>query len=201
MPRVAAQAPGPASAPRPGRAGARPSGSRRSRVRADRVRRYPSRHHFLGCRSHPFPGCEDRTQAVGAADLWSQRRTGLRRGQPPGGLGGPGGIGGTSLAVGVRWFRNKDAGSVRSRRLGATEDAVFGANSAARQHRRGSAEPSLAAAHQAPDRGDEPPRCAPRGSSEPGPSTQWRVWSSSSPSATFSRAASIALIWVITSMQ
>ena len=45
-----------------------------------------------------------------------------------------------SLVVGVPWsFRGKDAGSVRltrTRSVGATEDAVLGASSAARRHSR-----------------------------------------------------------------
>jgi hypothetical protein len=51
-----------------------------------------------------------------------------------------------SLVVGVRWsFRGKDAGSVRvtgTRSVGATEDAVLGASSAARRHSRYFAKPS-----------------------------------------------------------
>jgi hypothetical protein len=52
-------------------------------------------------------------------------------------------LGGTSLVVGVRWLRAKDAGSVRILSdTGATEDAVVGANSAARRHRPRFAKPS-----------------------------------------------------------
>jgi len=54
-----------------------------------------------------------------------------------------GGFDGTSLVVGVRWsFRGKDAGSLDSSAIGATEDAVLGASSAGRRHSWRFVEPS-----------------------------------------------------------
>jgi len=42
-----------------------------------------------------------------------------------------------ALVAGVRWlFRDKDAGSARSKATGATEHAALGANSSARRHSR-----------------------------------------------------------------